>query len=281
MHEMPIAREAVLRAVLAHRRDADSIAKRDAADREEIEEARHGADINHARSIRLAARLGSFDFRMPARDPMMAPRNDLFQRRRLDVALALSRREGSAGERRSRAAVESRSAARRRARGARARLPPPTESRRRARACTGDSAARRRRRVGPISTMRPRYITATRWLVYWTTRRSCEMKSRLSAELVLELLEQVDDLRLHRDVERAHRLVADDEIGLHRERPRDADALPLPAGELVRIAPHHVGARGPPSRAARRPLVGARRASWRAGGWRCPRPRSRAPSSAG
>ena len=33
--------------------------------------------------------------------------------------------------------------------------------------------------------------------------------------------------------------VADDELGLHRERARDADALALSAGQLVRIALGH------------------------------------------
>ena len=54
------------------------------------------------------------------------------------------------------------------------------------------------------------------------------------AELVLKLLEQVDDLRLHGHVERRHRLVGDDQLRVQRQRPGDADALALPAGELVR-----------------------------------------------
>ena len=60
------------------------------------------------------------------------------------------------------------------------------------------------------------------------------------AELLLQVLQQVDDLRLDRDVERRDRLVADDEVGLGRERAGDADALALPAGELVRPAVHRV-----------------------------------------
>ena len=48
------------------------------------------------------------------------------------------------------------------------------------------------------------------------------------AELALELLEQVEDLRLDRHVERGDRLVADDEVRLEDERPGDADALALP-----------------------------------------------------
>ena len=55
-------------------------------------------------------------------------------------------------------------------------------------------------------------------------------------ELALEILQQVEDLRLHRDVERRDRLVADDQLRLERERARDADPLALAAGELVRVA---------------------------------------------
>src|SRR5690554_6330987 len=54
--------------------------------------------------------------------------------------------------------------------------------------------------------------------------------------LFLKILEQVDDLGLDRDVERADRLVADDEVWVEGERARDADALALAAGEFMRIA---------------------------------------------
>ena len=54
-------------------------------------------------------------------------------------------------------------------------------------------------------------------------------------ELVLQVLQQVQHLRLHRHVERRHRLVADQDVGLHREAARDRDPLPLAAGELVRV----------------------------------------------
>ena len=72
-------------------------------------------------------------------------------------------------------------------------------------------------------------------------------------ELALQILQQVDDLRLHRDVERRHRFIADDQVGLGGECARDADALALPAGELVRPAvrrfarqPHPVDQRADP-----------------------------------
>ena len=55
-------------------------------------------------------------------------------------------------------------------------------------------------------------------------------------ELALQALEQVEDLRLDRDVERRDRLVADDQLGPQRERAGDADALALSARELVRVA---------------------------------------------
>ena len=56
------------------------------------------------------------------------------------------------------------------------------------------------------------------------------------AEPVLQVAQQIEDLRADRDVERRDRLVADDELRLDRERARDRDALALAAGEFVRIA---------------------------------------------
>ena len=55
------------------------------------------------------------------------------------------------------------------------------------------------------------------------------------AVLAAQPLQQLDDLRLDRDVERGRRLVGDDEPRLRRERERDHDALAHAAGELVRI----------------------------------------------
>ena len=59
-------------------------------------------------------------------------------------------------------------------------------------------------------------------------------------ELALEPLEQVDDLGLDRHVERADRLVGDDQVRVEGERAGHADALALAAGELVRIARREV-----------------------------------------
>ena len=61
-------------------------------------------------------------------------------------------------------------------------------------------------------------------------------------EILLQIQEEIDDLSLDGNIEGAHGLVADDERRIRRESARDADALALPAAELVRKAPHGVGA---------------------------------------
>ena len=55
------------------------------------------------------------------------------------------------------------------------------------------------------------------------------------AEVAAQVLQQVHHLGLDGHVQRGHRLVGDDHLRLHRERAGDADALPLAAGELVRV----------------------------------------------
>ena len=55
------------------------------------------------------------------------------------------------------------------------------------------------------------------------------------AEFFLQVLQEVDDFRLDVDVERGDRFVADDELGLDGEGARDANALALAAGELMRV----------------------------------------------
>src|SRR6266567_2820653 len=63
------------------------------------------------------------------------------------------------------------------------------------------------------------------------------------AELALQIGEQVDDLRLHRDIERRDGLVAHDQLRSRRQSPRDAEALPLPAREFVRVLGHLIGSK--------------------------------------
>ena len=89
--------------------------------------------------------------------------------------------------------------------------------------------AARARAVGPVSTIVPRYMTATASATWRTIARSCEISSRPMLELAGEPDEQVRDLRLRRGVERRERLVEHDHGRVGGERPRDRDALPLPA----------------------------------------------------
>ena len=76
---------------------------------------------------------------------------------------------------------------------------------------------------------------------------------------VAQLVEQDQDLRLHADVERRHRLVGDDEVGPERERAGDADALALAARELVRIAARRRGRQADLVEQAQRPRSSRRR----------------------
>ena len=108
-------------------------------------------------------------------------------------------------------------------------------------------------RLSAYSTMRPRYITATRAAMCLTTPRSCAMKMNDRPRLRCRSVQKVDDLRLDRNIERRNRLVANDELGLRGERAGDADALPLAAGELVRVALARAPGPARPAGAARRP----------------------------
>ena len=49
------------------------------------------------------------------------------------------------------------------------------------------------------------------------------------AEVASQVVQQIEDLRLHRHVERGGRLVADHDLGLGDQRPCDGDALALAA----------------------------------------------------
>src|SRR3989338_8683333 len=54
--------------------------------------------------------------------------------------------------------------------------------------------------------------------------------------LLLELLEEIDNLGLNRDIQGGDRLIGNDELRIHGQRPGDADPLPLTAAELMGIA---------------------------------------------
>jgi hypothetical protein len=54
------------------------------------------------------------------------------------------------------------------------------------------------------------------------------------AAFTLQLYKKVEYLRLHRDIQRGYRFVGNHEFGLAGESPRNAYALALPPGKLVR-----------------------------------------------
>ena len=56
------------------------------------------------------------------------------------------------------------------------------------------------------------------------------------AALPLQVAQKIDDLALHREIERRGRLVEHDELRIEHQRAGDGDALPLAAGKFVREA---------------------------------------------
>ena len=60
------------------------------------------------------------------------------------------------------------------------------------------------------------------------------------SQFILQVFEQIQNLRLHRYVQCARRLVTDDKLWIDGEASRDADTLSLSTGEFMRIARYHV-----------------------------------------
>ena len=58
------------------------------------------------------------------------------------------------------------------------------------------------------------------------------------SQVALQLLEQVEDLSLDRDIQSTDRLIRHNQLGLESERSGDADSLTLATREFVRIAPY-------------------------------------------
>ena len=63
-------------------------------------------------------------------------------------------------------------------------------------------------------------------------------------EFLLQILHQVDDLRLHGYVQRRDGFIAHHEFRLQRQRAGDADALALAAGKFVRVAVRRLARQG-------------------------------------
>ncbi len=107
-------------------------------------------------------------------------------------------------------------------------------------------------RVGPSSTIVPRYMTETSSAMWRTIARSCEIRSSARSSSRASVDEQVRDLGLGRGVEGGERLVEHDHRGVGGERAGDRDPLPLAAAELVRVAARRRSRASRPARAAPR-----------------------------
>ena len=101
--------------------------------------------------------------------------------------------------------------------------------------CTGGGAARRRLRRSPARPPGPAYITTTRSAISAMTPRSWLMKRMAIPVSCLDLADEVEDVRLHRHVERGRRFVGDQERRLARQRHRDHHPLAHAAAERVRV----------------------------------------------
>ena len=95
--------------------------------------------------------------------------------------------------------------------------------------------------VGPCSTIRPAYITATRSARLATTARSCVTYRAATRCSRVQLADRLEHVGLGAHVEPGRRLVEHDHRWSTRERHRQADALLLAAGELVRITTQELG----------------------------------------
>ena len=99
------------------------------------------------------------------------------------------------------------------------------------------------------------YITRTSSASSATTPRSWVMMMTAVPNSLCRSADQVEDLRLHGDVERGGRLVGDQQLRVADQRHRDHRALPHAAGELVRVVvdPLAAAAGCRPGRASRWP----------------------------
>ena len=55
------------------------------------------------------------------------------------------------------------------------------------------------------------------------------------SELLLQIHQQIDDLRLNRHIQSGNRLIAGDKLRIHGKRAANADTLSASAGEFMRI----------------------------------------------
>ena len=138
--------------------------------------------------------------------------------------------------------------------GASAASPARSGSSAAASACRGACGSWKIASTGPRSTSRPRYITTTSSAISAITPMSWVIRITARPRSCLQLADQVEDLRLRRDVERGRRLVGDQDARLGGERQRDHHALAQAARELEGVAVDALrrGAGCRPGAAARR-----------------------------
>ena len=133
-------------------------------------------------------------------------------------------------------------------------------------------AREQRRRWAPPPSRWPRYSTTTRSHRYSTTSRSCEMNSIVSDKRSRRSASRLTTCAWIDTSSADSGSSATMNSGSHRQRARDADALALAAGELVRKAAGVLGAQADQLAAARR-CAAAVRARALAQAVRVPAPR--------
>ena len=101
-------------------------------------------------------------------------------------------------------------------------------------ACRGGPRGRRSSSAGPTSTSLPRYMTPMVSAMYFDDGEVVGDEDVGQVAPLLQLLQQIQDLRLDGHIERGDRLVGDDQLRVESEGPGEADPLALAAGELVR-----------------------------------------------
>ena len=112
--------------------------------------------------------------------------------------------------------------------------------------------------AGASSTSFPRYITAIRSGEVPDDREVVRDEQVRQPEVLLQVVQEVEHLRLHGHVERRHGLVEDEKLRIDGERSGDPDALALASRELVRVAARERGAS--PTRSSSSPILRSRSA---------------------
>src|SRR2546421_12193837 len=78
------------------------------------------------------------------------------------------------------------------------------------------------------------YRNAVRDVAYYA--QIMRYKEIRQIKLILQLLQQIEYLRPHGDIERRHRFVENDKFGIDRKSTCYRDTLPLPTTKLVGVA---------------------------------------------